>query len=392
MLAPSDHQQLRTDMVSAAPPRPTPDPQRPEKAATPSVGPSTVAQEETWATVVRKGKSKGKGRGKKKSSTPAPTSATQKVKPAGKTTAAPSAKPAVKPTATPSKPSGRPAVKATAKRNLKAPKTAAVVVQLQPEAAERGLTYGSILRTAQDKVNPQELGIDRIRFRQTATGARMLEIPGSEKDEKADQLASRLREALVDVATVSRPVKSVQVRISGLDDTATPERVAAAVAKAASIDVGAVRAGTIRPGFGGTGSVVVSCPIPAAKVLTEGGRLLIGWSSVRVVALEALPMRCYRCMGLGHTRPLCPSSVDRGELCFRCGRAGHKAAACEEATPRCAICAETGRPSDHRMGGRRCKPATTKGKTAGARATPAPTSQASEAVSLVADGEVVMSD
>lgn len=39
------------------------------------------------------------------------------------------------------------------------------------------------------------------------------------------------------------------------------------------------------------------CPILAAKELTEGGRLLIGWSSVRVVALEALSMICFKCMG-----------------------------------------------------------------------------------------------
>lgn len=107
----------------------------------------------------------------------------------------------------PTKPSGSPATKATAKPKLKAPRTAAVILSLQAEAAERGLTYCSVLRTTQEKINIQELGIDRIRFRQTAMGVRMLEISGSEKDEKADRLASRLREALADVATVAMPVE-----------------------------------------------------------------------------------------------------------------------------------------------------------------------------------------
>lgn len=120
--------------------------------------------------------------------------------------------------------------------------------------------------------------------------------------------------------------------------------------------------------------------ISTAKALTEKSRLLIGWSSARVVALEALHMRCYRCVGLRHTRPQCPASADRGN-CFR------KLAAREEATPRCAVCAETGRPYGHRMGGHSCKLAMTKEKTAGARATPVAASQVAEVVPLAADGE-----
>ncbi|XP_045453892.1 uncharacterized protein K02A2.6-like [Melitaea cinxia] len=176
---------------------------------------STAAQEETWATVVRKGKGKGKG----KSSTPAPAPAT---KSAAKPTTASSAKQAAKSTAKTSAkstamPSGKPAAKATYKPKLKTPKTAAVVLQLQPEAVERGLTYSSVLRTAQEKVDLQELGIDQIRSRQTATGARMLEISGSERNAKADRLAESLRGALSGVVNIVRPVKSAEVRISGLD-------------------------------------------------------------------------------------------------------------------------------------------------------------------------------
>ncbi|XP_045455449.1 uncharacterized protein LOC123667375 [Melitaea cinxia] len=376
-------------------------PRRPETAATTSAAPSTVAREETWATVVKRGKGKRKGKGKSSAppSTPAVEgrTAAPAVKPTGKPAAASSARPAAKPTAKPTKQSGRPATKATVKAKFKAPKTAAVVVQLQPAAVEKGQTYDSIFRSAEDTVKLEELGIERILFRHTATGARMLEIPGSDKEEKADRLASRLREALSDVATVVRPVKTAQVRISGLDDTATPERVAAAVAKATSSDVGTVRVGAIRSGFGGMGSTVVACPVSVAKALTEGGRLLIGWSSVRVSALEALPMRCFKCMGLGHTRPKCPASVDRGNLCFKCGNAGHKVASCPEKTPRCVVCAEGGKPSGHIMCGRRCRPATSKGK--GALGTRAPRETASQ---TAADGvappaaagevEVVMSE
>lgn len=54
------------------------------------------------------------------------------------------------------------------------------------------------------------------------------EIPSSEKDKKVDQLASRLQEALADLATATRPIKPAQVRILDLVDKATREKVAAA--------------------------------------------------------------------------------------------------------------------------------------------------------------------
>ncbi|XP_063838238.1 uncharacterized protein LOC135087403 [Ostrinia nubilalis] len=106
------------------------------------------------------------------------------------------------------------------------------------------------------------------------------------------------------------------------------------------------------------------CPVVAAKALSEAGRFLIGWTSARVQILEARPMRCFKCMGLGHTRQLCPSSADRSGLCFRCGNPGHKAAECSAKDARCAVCAEAGRDASHHMGGRNCNPPQTRGKTA----------------------------
>ncbi|XP_045453560.1 uncharacterized protein LOC123662808 [Melitaea cinxia] len=200
-------------------------PRRPETAATTSAAPFTVAREETWATVVKRGK--GKRKGKRKSSAPPSTpagegrTAAPAAKPAGKLAAASSVRQAAKPTAKPSKPSGRRA--ANVKAKFKAPKTAAVVVQLQPTAIEKGQTYDSIFRSAEDTVKLEELGIERILFRHTATGARMLEIPGSDKEEKADRLASRLREALTDVATVVRPVNTTKRKRREVDDCASDD-------------------------------------------------------------------------------------------------------------------------------------------------------------------------
>lgn len=56
------------------------------------------------------------------------------------------------------------------------------------------------------------------------------------------------------------------------------------------------------------GTTIVSCPVATAKQLAEKGCVFIGWTSARIVALEPRPMRCFRCMAIGHTSPLCPST------------------------------------------------------------------------------------
>ncbi|XP_045541397.1 cellular nucleic acid-binding protein homolog [Papilio machaon] len=80
-----------------------------------------------------------------------------------------------------------------------------------------------------------------------------------------------------------------------------------------------------------------------------------------VKAVEAQPLRCYKCMMLGHTRALCPAEAENGRLCFRCGSEGHKSAECE-APCKCTVCATTGRPHSHVMGGAKCTPPSVKGK------------------------------
>ncbi|CAH2084845.1 unnamed protein product [Euphydryas editha] len=109
------------------------------------------------------------------------------------------------------------------------------------------------------------------------------------------------------------------------------------------------------------GTIVARCPIATAKALTEAGRLLVSWSSAKAHILEQRPLRCYKCMLVGHTRPVCPSGTNRGGLCFRCGLDGHKARDCTGAV-RCVVCADAGKPAAHLMGGRDCCPPKTKGR------------------------------
>lgn len=261
------------------------------------------------------------------------------------------------------KPAKKQAVAAKRKAKVRISRTSAVVITLQPEALKRGVTYAETLTRAKATINLAELGIEGVRSRQTATGARILELPGASSGPKADLLAEKLQTALSDVARVVRPVKRVDIRISGLDDSISTEEVAMAMATIAECPRDHIKVGDIRTGPGGSGVVTVQCPVLAANSLIKRGRLLVGWSSAQVSALDPRPMRCFRCLGIGHTRPRCPSEVDRGELCFRCGMPGHKSGTCKK-EPRCAICTYARRPAGHVMGGRKCTPPIVRGKPA----------------------------
>ncbi|XP_050352214.1 uncharacterized protein LOC126774721 [Nymphalis io] len=134
----------------------------------------------------------------------------------------------------------------------------------------------------------------------------------------------------------------------------------AAVARAGNCSPDSVRCGVLHRGPGYMGMVRVTCPLTAAKKISDAGRLFVGWSSAKVCVLEQHPLRCFKCMGLGHTKVLCPSKAERGGLCFRCGVDGHKSAGCTEKL-RCAVCADAGKPSGHVMGSGECNPPHHKG-------------------------------
>ncbi|KAF9801753.1 hypothetical protein SFRURICE_014907 [Spodoptera frugiperda] len=131
---------------------------------------------------------------------------------------------------------------------LLAPKTAAVVITLQPDAVQRGVTYGDVLAKLKGAVTPAEFGApDGFAMKVTATGARLLEVPGATSGPTADALADRIRACLgADEARVSRPTKCLDLRILGLDDSVTEHEVMAAVARTGGCPVDQVKTGTIR--------------------------------------------------------------------------------------------------------------------------------------------------
>lgn len=159
---------------------------------------------------------------------------------------------------------------------LRHPRSSAVLITLQPEALGKGVTYAKVLAEAKEKIALADCGITGLRFRKGATGARILEVPGASSGAQADALAQKLRETIGEMAKVSRPTKSAEMRITGMCDSVTPEEVMTAVAHQGGCPRECVKIGSLRCDSWGHSSIWVSCPVAAAKKLGAGGRLLVG--------------------------------------------------------------------------------------------------------------------
>ncbi|XP_041981665.1 uncharacterized protein LOC121735065 [Aricia agestis] len=240
-------------------------------------------------------------------------------------------------------------------KQLRAPKTAAVVLTLRPDAEKNGVTYQSVIDKAKQHLDLTALDIAAVKFKRAVTGARMYEVSGTACKEKADALAGKLKEIVgEDMVHVSRPQKCAELRIAGLDDSASAAEIATAVARTGGCRAEDVRVGEIRVDRRGRGSAWVKCPVEAAKQVTApNAKVYVGWTVVQVTLLSARKMRCFKCHEEGHTRATCSSEIDRSELCFRCGQPGHSTKQCGN-PPHCALCEARQKPADHIVGSRRC--------------------------------------
>jgi len=243
--------------------------------------------------------------------------------------------------------------RAVARARKRLPRSAAVLLMAPPGR------YAEALSKARGDISLPDLGITELRPRCALTGALLLEIPGVGNEAKADALASHMRRSLdgMDGVSISRPSRSHELRLRGLDLSVTVGDVASAVADMGGCGKEEVRVGPFRPAVAGLRNVWVRCPARVALRLAGApGGLRVGWSTAKVDLLALRPTRCFRCLGRGHTQQRCPPSmVDRARCCYNCGREGHGSGSCGS-SPHCPICASLGKDARHRAGSLACPP------------------------------------
>ncbi|CAG9791191.1 unnamed protein product [Diatraea saccharalis] len=228
----------------------------------------------SWAQVVKRGKKKNGGRVRQSersdgaSESPVPVSA---LKPP-------------------------PTHKKRGRHKSGAPNTTAVVLTIPPEVEAKGLTYGKVISRARKEIALPELSIPGgVNMGSTATGARILKVPGADSGAQADLLASKLRDLLGDAVEVTRPIKRTDLRVTELDDSVTSDELKMALANQGGCPPEKLVVGPISMGVGGLRMALLRCPVAAAEVLAKRGRVLVGWTSARVKRLDPLPLRCFKC-------------------------------------------------------------------------------------------------
>lgn len=202
------------------------------------------------------------------------------------------------------------------------------------------------------RISLRELNIEGgLTTRTAATGALILEVPGANSGQRADALASKMREVLHgrEGIRVDRPKKMAEVRVRGLEWSIIPSEVATAIAEKGGCSPSDVQTGSIRRAPRGQGSLWLKMPLAAAKKASVDGHHEVDWSRVRIDLLDTRPLRCFRCLERGHTRSTC-AETDRLGRCYRCGETGHISGECSR-PPSCPLCTDLGRPAGHIWGG-----------------------------------------
>lgn len=218
-----------------------------------------------------------------------------------------------------------------------------------------------MLRLATDSIDLASLSIDGMAARRAATGAQIFE-GGPDNKLKADAFAEKIREVVAgkEGVQITRPSPTAEIRVRDLCDAADEEDMRKAIANADKCDPTLVKVWPIKVASRGMGTAWARCPLAVANQLVASRRMRVGWTNVRIEALETRPLQCFKCLGKGHVRAQCKSDADRASLCYRCGEPSHIARDCE-APAKCSVCADLGRPAQHRAGSHTCN-APRKGK------------------------------
>jgi len=182
--------------------------------------------------------------------------------------------------------------------------------------------------------------VDDLRPSRVITGALIWEVYGQANREKADALAEKLQEVYRDRdnVRVSRPMKSVKIRITGLDDSVTSKNAEEELAKKCERPPSDFKVGDVKRMTSRLGSCWVRCPVDADKMLMAAQRITVEWSSCKMALLPAHGLQCYKYLEAGNVQSKCTSPVDRSGCCYRCGAVDHKAKECCSVRLDCPAC------------------------------------------------------
>jgi hypothetical protein len=147
-------------------------------------------------------------------------------------------------------------------------------------------TYTNVIFKALKEIDPKAMDIENIKVKRAVTDGLIYEVAGENRVTKANALAAALKEVLPPKATrVTRPHKTADLRLHGLDDVTVPTEVAEAVAKVGSCTPAEVKMGQLWLTPSGLYSAWVQCPLASANKIAEVDKVWVGWVMARVTLL-----------------------------------------------------------------------------------------------------------
>jgi hypothetical protein len=143
-------------------------------------------------------------------------------------------------------------------------------------------------------------------MRKPVTGAIIIKVPGDKGREKALQLATHMSKELdPTLVKVAASTRTAELKIVGIDISIEKEELRQALALAAECGVAKIQVGDIGASRSGLRAAYLKCPVAGVRKLAQAGKVALGWSTARVIAIPKSPLQCYKCLELGHNEGTC---------------------------------------------------------------------------------------
>jgi len=118
-------------------------------------------------------------------------------------------------------------------RALEKRRTRGAGIILEPQGG-RSKDYTDVIKRCEREISLQELDIPPLGVRKTRSGAVLIEIKCERQEEKAEELANRMKEIIksIEGTRIWRPSRRLKLRLTGLSIGATVIEVANSIARA----------------------------------------------------------------------------------------------------------------------------------------------------------------
>lgn len=135
----------------------------------------------------------------------------------------------------------------------------------------------------------------------------------------------------------------IAFEIKDLDPTIDKDELLEELKKKLEIEKHNIEVKTMRFGYGGTKTAIISIPASEAEKLGEGTKIRIGYTNCRIQRALNI-VRCFKCHAYGHMSYTCTLDLKGQELCRRCDGVGHQINGCA-AIRCCVLCVREGVPA-----------------------------------------------